>query len=129
MLTSRMIADRPHPEVSIIVPARNEQACLAACLQSLVAQKDVDFEILLVDDDSSDQTRQIAATFAHVTVLSADPLPSRWSGKSNACFSAAKRAKGKWLLFTDADTVHAPEALAAAVQEAQAHNADMPSSS
>ncbi len=109
------------PEVSIIVPARNEEACIGACLESLRAQSGVTFEILVIDDGSSDDTRRIAASLADVKVHDARPLPKGWCGKSNACLTGAKLAKGKWLLFTDADTVHAANALSSAMNEAREH--------
>jgi hypothetical protein len=104
-------------EVSVIVPARNEEACLAACLRSLVAQIAPAHEVIVVDDHSTDRTRAIAESFA-VRVITADPLPSGWTGKCNAVWSGAKVAKGKWLLFTDADTVHQPNSIAVGLQEA-----------
>ena len=113
------------PEVSIIVPARNEEACLAECLESLLAQTGVRFEVFVADDGSTDNTTRIAKSFPRVNVLNADPLPAGWTGKSHACLSAAKRAKGEWFLFTDADTVHAPGALASALAEAESFNASM----
>jgi len=106
------------PEVSVIVPARNEAACLGDCLRSLVAQDGVSYEIIVVDDHSTDTTQEIAASFP-VQVIAADPLPARWSGKCNAVWSGAKVAKGKWLLFTDADTKHAPNSIAAGMREAR----------
>jgi glycosyltransferase involved in cell wall biosynthesis len=147
----------PIPVVSIIVPARNEEACLAACLQSLIAQTGIDYEIIVVDDDSVDRTAEIARRFvtmtgnhtasslpdtlsdttigsadrlaagAHVcpvvTIIAAPPVPANWTGKNNATSAGAKIAKGKWLLFTDADTVHKPGSLARAVAEAEEHGA------
>ena len=190
--------------VSIIVPARNEEASLAACLESLTAQTGIDFEIIVVDDDSTDRTAEIARSFAGrkaapgdisvrddagasattregtafsradthddafngtaesralptlatvrgdylsgstrnakasashvgadvyvrpaVHVISAPPLPGNWTGKNNAMAAGAKIAKGEWLLFTDADTVHKPGSLASAVAEAEEHRADL----
>ena len=92
-------------EVSVIVPARNEEANLKV-LQSLVARRRR-YEVIVVDDHSTDRTREIAESFP-VQVISADPLPAGWSGKCNACWTGARIAKGKWLLFTDADTRHSP---------------------
>lgn len=107
------------PEVSVIVPARNEEACLADCLGSLVNQQaGVSYEIIVVDDNSSDATRAIAARFP-VKVISADPLPAGWSGKCNAAWSGAKVARGRWLLFTDADTRHEANSIASGWQEAK----------
>src|SRR5438876_7053711 len=139
-----------HPAVSVIVPARNEEACLGACLESLVAQTGINFEIIVVDDDSTDRTAEIARSFSegvgndspgvdarghtghvgadahvhpHIAVISAPPLPEGWTGKNNAMSAGAKVAKGKWLLFTDADTVHKPGSLARSVAEAEQHGA------
>lgn len=111
------------PLVSVIVPARNEEACLGACLESLVAQTGIGFEILVVDDASTDRTRRIAQSLPNVAVIDSPPLPSDWSGKNNAMVAGAKAAKGKWLLFTDADTVHRPGSLAHSLAEAQRYGA------
>jgi glycosyltransferase involved in cell wall biosynthesis len=113
------------PEVSVIVPARNEEACLGDCLQSLVAQDGVAFEIIVVDDGSSDRTREIAESFAGVRVISPGPLPEGWTGKNNAMVAGAKEARGEWLLFTDADTAHVAGSLARSLAEARAHGAEM----
>ena len=179
-----------NPRVSIIVPARNEEACLGSCLESLVAQTGIAFEIIVVDDDSTDHTAEIARSFAtqptgdldregtgssraekagsstlrddslanhpavlkqssgicgtskgrplptadtwgvsencvRVIIISALPLPDNWTGKNNAISAGAKIAQtnAKWLLFTDADTIHRPGSLARAVAEAEQHGA------
>ena len=113
------------PEVSIVVPARNEEACLGTCLESLLAQAGVDFEIIVVDDGSSDRTRAIAESFPGVQVIAAPPLPHDCSGKCNAAHAGAEVARGEWILFTDADTVHLPGSLARALEEAREHRADL----
>ena len=139
-----MNRDKQNLVVSVIVPARNEEACLASCLESVVTQTGIDFEIIVVDDASSDRTAEVARSFAtaHVeadalvrpnnstnqarpklTLISAPPLPESWTGKNNAMSAGAQVAKGKWLLFTDADTVHKPGSLAHAVAEAEHHGA------
>src|SRR5207245_3859047 len=112
-----------NPVVSIIVPARDEEACLGTCLESLVAQTGITFEIIVVDDDSSDRTAEIARSFPGVDVIQAGPLPDGWTGKNNAMAAGAKVAKGKWLLFTDADTIHKSGSLARAVAETEQHGA------
>jgi glycosyltransferase involved in cell wall biosynthesis len=114
-------------DVSIIVPARNEEASLADCLASLTAQTGVAFEITVVDDGSADRTREIAQSFAKVRVISPGPLPDGWTGKNNAVIAGAKEkeARGQWLLFTDADTVHLPGSLARALAEAKREGADL----
>ena len=107
------------PKVSVIVPARNEEACLGTCLESLTAQTGVVFEIILVDDHSTDRTHAIASSFAGVRVIEAGPLPDGWTGKNNAVTTGAHAAHGEWLLFTDADTVHLPGSLVRSLDEAQ----------
>jgi glycosyltransferase involved in cell wall biosynthesis len=115
------------PTVSVIIPARNEEASLADCLHSLVAQSGVAFEIIVVDDHSTDSTREIANSFPKekVRVIEAPPLPAGWTGKNNAVTTGTRRTSSEWLLFTDADTVHLPGSLARAVAEAQEHHADL----
>ena len=113
------------PEVSIIIPARNEEASLSDCLQSLTTQTGVAFEIIVVDDASTDRTRAIARSFTGVRVLSPDPLRQGWTGKNNALIAGAKPARAEWLLFTDADTVHLPGSLARALDEAKKERADL----
>ncbi len=124
-----MKAEEDNPTVSVIVPARNEEAALGACLESLTAQTGVVFEMIVVDDHSADRTRQIAESFAaknnFVRVIEAGPLPRNWTGKNNAVATGARAARAQWLLFTDADTVHLPGSLARAVAEAEEHRVDM----
>jgi glycosyltransferase involved in cell wall biosynthesis len=111
--------------VSVIVPARNEEACLGACLSSLSAQTGVGFEIIMVDDASTDRTREIAQSFPLVRIVDADPPPPGWTGKNNAMAAGVRVARGEWLLFTDADTVHLPGSLARAVAETSQRSAAM----
>jgi glycosyltransferase involved in cell wall biosynthesis len=117
MAAAQAITGRP--AVSVIVPARNEEACLGECLASLVSQSGVDFEIIVVDDHSTDRTREIAQSFHRVRIIEAGPVPTGWTGKNNAVSAGARAARGEWLLFTDADTVHLPGSLARALAEAQ----------
>lgn len=111
------------PAVSVLVPARNEEVCIGECLRSLVKQAGVGFEVIVVDDGSSDRTRSIAESFAGVTVVDAGPLPAGWSGKNNALTAGVRQAKGEWFLFTDADTVHVAGSLARALAEARSQGA------
>src|ERR1700687_2590204 len=113
------------PTVSVLIPARNEEACLGDCLQSLVSQAGVPFEIIVVDAHSTDRTREIAQSFPGVRVIEAGPLPQGWIGKNNAVTAGARDARGQWLLFTDADTVHLPSSLARALAEAKARQVDL----
>jgi len=113
------------PVVSVIVPARNEEDCLEDCLQSLVTQTGVSFEIIVVNDNSEDRTVDIAQSFPEVQVVDAGPLLPGWSGKNNAVTAGVKKARGSWFLFTDADTVHLPGSLAASLTEALQRRADL----
>ncbi|MBC7187358.1 MAG: glycosyltransferase [Calditrichaeota bacterium] len=126
----RLTRFRPHspqPRVSVLVPARNEQGSIAACVSSLAAQSYADFELLVLDDDSADQTaaavRAIGGT--HVRLVHGDPLPEGWNGKPWACHQLAAAATGELLFFTDADTRHHPETLARAVAALQRTEADL----
>ena len=122
---------QPEPEqlieLTVIVPARNEADAIGSCLQSLVSQSEdifelgKDWELIVVDDHSSDKTREIASGFSGVTVVAADKLEPGWTGKNNAVWTAAKHARGKWLLFTDADTIHEHGDLRRGIHEAQRH--------
>lgn len=114
---------RSEPHVSVIVPARNEEASLGKCLVSITKQTGTTFEIIVVDDGSTDRTRQIALSFPGVRVIDPPPLRPGWTGKNNAVSAGARRARGRWLLFTDADTEHLPGSLARSVAEAEQHHA------
>jgi glycosyltransferase involved in cell wall biosynthesis len=122
----------PDPKrLTVIVPARNEEDVLDACLRSLIHQSDEsfqlgrDWELLVVDDHSTDRTRQIAQRLDGVIVLDPEPLQPGWTGKANALWSAAQRARGEWLLFTDADTIHEEGSLERAMHEAEKANASL----
>jgi glycosyltransferase involved in cell wall biosynthesis len=129
------VFDQPEPEplleLTVIVPARNEEDCIGACLESLVKQsEDVfqlgrDWELIVVDDDSTDRTAEIARSFPGVTVIKAAKFEKGWTGKANAIWTAARKARGRWLLFTDADTVHELGDLHRGIHEATRHNAGM----
>ena len=111
--------------VSIIVPARDEESSLSDCLTSLLAQQAVALEIIVIDDHSTDRTSEIASSFAAkgVKLIKAPELPARWTGKNNAVAAGAKIARGEWLLFTDADTIHLPGSLARSIEEAKRQKA------
>lgn len=107
------------PLVSVLVPARNEEHNIYNCLKSLINQDYPSLEILVLDDNSTDQTpsivRSLAREFPNVRLLTGNPLPDGWTGKNFACHQLALMAKGEWLLFTDADTVHKPNSIAIAI--------------
>src|SRR5947208_17187791 len=113
------------PTISVIIPARDEEASLGACLESLVAQTGVSFEIIVVDDGSTDRTREIAQSFAGVRVVDAGPLPRGWTGKNNAMATGAKQAHGERVLFTDADSVQRRTSLARGLTAAEIRQGPM----
>lgn len=108
--------------VSIIVPARNEAHNLPALLASLRALEPAPLEIIVVDDLSTDGTGDIAAA-AGARVIAPPPLPAGWNGKPWACHAGAGAARGAYLLFTDADTVHAPDSLGRAMARLESSRA------
>lgn len=112
------------PSLSIVIPARNEAAnlpTLLGSLQSLCYQGPV--QIVVVDDGSDDGTGAVAASYGAEVVRLEGPPPG-WSGKTYACHRGAARARGEWLLFTDADTWHAPSGPGRAVTLARANGWD-----
>src|SRR5436853_613008 len=127
-MTTKETATVP-PKISVIVPARNEQSCLGACLESLTSQAGVSFEIIVVDDHSTDRTREIASSFPGVRVLQARPLPEGWTGKNNTVTTGALAALGEGMLFTDAATVHLPGSLPRSPEEARNSGAASPAHS
>jgi chlorobactene glucosyltransferase len=122
------------PPVSIIVPARNEEQNIRRCVESLLAQDyDGPFEVIVVNDGSTDATSTILAEIAQqhpkhdrLKVLHLqETLSEGWAGKPHAIHAGTRQAHGDWLLFTDADTWHAPGALRFAIQKAQAEDDDL----
>ncbi|MEW5841325.1 glycosyltransferase [Nitrososphaera sp.] len=116
------------PKVSVILPARNEEPYIARCLDSLLAQDYPDFEIVAVNDCSSDRTGQIMQEYAardrRVVYVENLPKPEGWAGKTWACHQGYLRARGDYLMFTDADTEHAPDAMSLAVAHMLAEELD-----
>ena len=116
-------------KVSVLVPARNEERNLAACLDSLLDQTYGNYEILVLDDQSTDGTWEIARRYegrfpGRVRALRGEPLPDNWLGKPHAMQQLGRQAAGDYLLFTDADTVHGRQSIAWAVTNLEAHRAD-----
>ena len=114
------------PKVSVVIPARNEGANIAACVQSILMSRYPAFEVIVVDDHSVDDTLAIArviAGFDHrVTALEAPPLPDGWFGKQWACDRGADYASGEILCFTDADTRHGHELMGRSVRRLRSRN-------
>ncbi len=105
----------PPPLISVLIPARDEEKNIANCLASLRQQDYPSFEVMVLDDNSSDKTadivNQIAAEDKRIRLVEGEPLPEGWAGKPFACHQLARLAKGSWFLFVDADTTHAPHML------------------
>ncbi|HTC92338.1 MAG TPA: glycosyltransferase [Terriglobales bacterium] len=115
----------PQPKVSIIVPALNEEANIEAGLVSLLQLDYADYEIIAVNDRSTDRTGKIMDSIASASngklhVIHIAELPPGWLGKPHAMWKAAQEASGDWLLFTDADVIYRPDALRRAVAYAEA---------
>src|SRR5215216_6196578 len=110
------------PLVSVILPARDEQDNIQKCLDSLVRQEYQNYEIIAVNDCSTDATGEILHKLAasnserELTIINLERKPTGWVGKSWACFQGYKRSSGQILLFTDADTIHAPDTMSLAVR-------------
>ncbi len=119
------------PRVSIIVPARNEEEDIEQCLRGLLALDYDNYEVIAVNDRSTDRTGEImdrvaASLAAHgcLKIVHVSELPSRWLGKTHAMWSAGLQATGEWLLFTDADVFFKPDVLRRALSYAESEEAD-----
>jgi chlorobactene glucosyltransferase len=103
------------PHVSIIIPARNEERNISRCLSSVLSNDYPAFDVVVVDDRSSDRTSGIVESLARedkrVTLVKGGQLPAGWVGKNFAIYQGIRQASGEWLLFTDADTCHSPQVL------------------
>jgi len=117
------------PLVSICVPARNEARNIGRCVEALQAQTYPNFEVIVLDDRSTDSTPEIlsrlSASDSRIKVINGSDLPSGWAGKPYALTQAAAAARGEWLCFIDADTFVTPDALAAVYAKAIETKADL----
>jgi chlorobactene glucosyltransferase len=117
-------------KVSVMVPARNEEKNIRQCLDSLLDQTYVNYEIVVLDDQSTDGTWQILAGYAErfpgrLRAVKGEPLDGTgWLGKPHAMQQLSRHARGEYLMFTDADTVHGRESIAWVVTNIEAHRAD-----
>ena len=113
--------------MSAIIPAKDEETNLEACVRSVAGLDYPNLEILIVNDRSTDRTEEIARRLAagdeRIRVLTIDDLPAGWTGKTHALDRAAESARGRWLLFVDADTLHAPESLSIMMEFARSQQA------
>lgn len=117
------------PYVSVLVPARNEILNIEACVSSLLAQDYPSFEVLVLDDHSTDGTlpilQRMAGADSRLRVINGRSLPPGWLGKHWACHQLHQAASGELLLFTDADTRHVPSMLRDSVSALLADKADL----
>ena len=117
------------PRVSLLVPARNEAGNIEACARGLLNQDYPDFEVIILDDESTDGTgeilKRLAAEDTRLHVIHGRPLPTGWLGKNWACHQLSQAASGDYLLFTDADTCHDPLMLCDSMAAALATHADL----
>ena len=119
----------PSPQVSVLIPARNEESRLSPCLSTISDSDYPILEILVLDDHSTDGTAQLVQQRAkgdsRIRLLSGKPLPEGWVGKPWACHQLSQEAKGDYLLFVDADTRFSDITIAHAVNLAHQEKADL----
>jgi chlorobactene glucosyltransferase len=113
--------EKKFPKVSIILPARNEEKHIRHCIESLLKQDYSDFEIILVNDESTDKTLEIMKEFEKsypnkIKVVNITYRDENWIGKNWACYQGYLKSNGTLLLFTDADSFHSEKTMSLAVQ-------------
>src|SRR4030043_592703 len=117
-----------NPLISILIPARNEEEDIKRCLISLTKQDHSNIEILVLDDNSIDNTagviKELSEKDHRIKLYSGDLLKKGWLGKSYACWQLSKHAKVDYLIFTDADTLHFPNSISGAVACLLRYNLD-----
>lgn len=113
-------------QVSVLIPARNEENNIGNILQDLIKQDYSNIEIIVFDDQSEDKTREIVKEFAaadtRIRLVSSEGLPEGWLGKNYACYSLSKHSKGDYLLFLDADVRIKNNAIGKAVSFSMKHD-------
>ena len=115
------------PMISICIPARNEERNIRACVEAALNQTHANFEVVVLDDRSTDATAKILHSIQddRLIVVSGSDLPSGWAGKPYALQQASVRARGEWLCFIDSDTFLTPEALTSVYAKAVETEADL----
>ncbi|HEY0604079.1 MAG TPA: glycosyltransferase family 2 protein, partial [Herpetosiphonaceae bacterium] len=117
------------PSLTVIIPARNEAGRIGRCLEGLAEQQLPDLDVLVLDDNSTDNTAEVVRSFGarlpRLRVISGAALPSGWAGKCWACWQAAQASNAEWLLFLDADTAPLPGMLATLLGYARSHRLDL----
>ena len=133
ILTIRRLETYPfpttYPRVSILIPARDEAENIERCARSCLAQNYPDFEVIVLDDHSTDQTwsilKRLAAADGRLKIMQGQSLPEGWLGKYWACHQLGQAATGELLLFIDADVWFQPQALTNAISALQTEQADL----
>ena len=122
-------APKNAPLISVCVPARNEEKNIEACVKALIAQTYPNFEVIILDDRSTDSTPQILSrlelTDSRISVIHGADLPLGWAGKPHALLQASALARGDWLCFVDADTFLEADALSSVYAKALESKADL----
>ncbi|MEY3689948.1 MAG: hypothetical protein RIT37_1510 [Bacteroidota bacterium] len=117
------------PFVSVLIPARNEEDIIEDCIRSLCNQSYSNYEIIVLNDHSTDRTGEIlerlSAEFSRLKVIQGGILPSHWIGKPHACHQLAMQSKGEYILFTDADTIHDSHSIASMIHFTIKNDIDM----
>jgi len=118
-----------YPRFSLLVPARNEERNIGNCVRGLLEQDYPDFQVIVLDDNSTDRTweilQELAGNDRHLKLIKGKPLPEDWLGKHWACHQLAEAADGEYLLFADADTVHEPHMLRQSASAMLTEKADL----
>lgn len=119
----------PRPSLTVIIPARNEADRIGRCLSGLADQQLPDLDILVLDDDSTDNTAEVVRSFGArlpgLRVIAGAALPAGWAGKCWACWQAAQASEAEWLLFLDADTAPLPGMIATLLSHARSRRLDL----
>jgi chlorobactene glucosyltransferase len=120
----------PHvPFVSVLIPARNEEDIIEQCIRSICNQSYSQYQVIVLNDHSTDKTGEIlhrlSLEFPQLSIIEGGVLPSHWIGKPHACHQLAMKAKGEYVLFTDADTFHDRSSIESLMKFAVTHNIDM----
>lgn len=122
-------SSEPLPAVSLLIPARNEEAGIRATVEAALSSEGVELEIIVLDDHSEDATAEIVAEVAkrdaRVRLESAPPLPDGWCGKQHACWALAGLATHPIVVFLDADVRLAPQGLRRSVAFLEHSGADL----
>ncbi len=123
---------KDYPLVSVLIPARNEERNIAACLDSMLAQDYPNYEILVLDDNSEDSTSEIIAEYAEkhdkIKAYRGGELLPGWTGKNNACRQLVEKANGAIFVFTDADNTYGSSAIKNSIKFMSKYELDFMSS-